>query len=58
MRWALGLTFLQVNTTAVLRGAALPGPGAGGAADADRSCLLNRCSASLIYAGAKYIGIA
>jgi hypothetical protein len=48
MRWALGLTFLQVNTTAVLRAAALRDPGAGGAADADRSCLFNRCSARSI----------
>jgi hypothetical protein len=46
MRWALGLALHQVNMTAGARGAALHGVGS--AADTDRSCLFNRCSARSI----------
>jgi hypothetical protein len=45
MRWALGLTFVQVNATEASRGAGLRSDGI---VDADRSCLFNRCSARLI----------
>ena len=45
MRWALGLTFVQVNITAASRGAGFRG---GGIVDADRSCRFNRCSARSI----------
>jgi hypothetical protein len=45
MRWALGLTFVQVNTTEASRGAGLRSDGI---VDADRSCLFNRCSARSI----------